>query len=126
MQPSSFHCLSLKGRQSVPWSRGTTCMLDAWWMDVCVSCHNTGLQELHLDDNNKVTDVSMPTVGQLMQQLTYLDLRHTRITQVGLEWLQQLPRLTKVYTCKCNVTNPKIQQWSAWSNDCYRWQCRNP
>lgn len=91
-----------------------------------VSCHNTGVQELSLEDNKKVTDVSMPTVGKLMQQLTYISLRHTGITQMGLEWLQQLPRLTSVYTCKCNVTNPEVQQWAAWCDACYRWECRSP
>lgn len=89
------------------------------------SCHATGLEHFCLDGNKKVTDASMPTVGRLLQELTFIDVRHTRITQVGLAWLQQLPLLRSVCTCKCNVTNPKIRQWSAWDNACYEWECRN-
>jgi hypothetical protein len=62
---------------------------------------------LTLEGNKDVTDISMPTVATLMQQLTALDLMHTGVTTDGLGWLQQgLTALKSIEVCFYNFADP--------------------
>jgi len=84
--------------------------------DVCpCALHlvNAGLDDLRLQGNKKVTDASMRTVAKMLEQLTYIDLRYTSITQVGLAHLQKLQALKRVCVCRCIITNPQLEAWSA-------------
>jgi hypothetical protein len=59
-----------------------------------------GLKVLSLEGNKDVTDISMPTVATLMQQLTALDLMHTGVAADGLGWLQRgLTDLQSIDVC---------------------------
>jgi hypothetical protein len=85
-----------------------------------------GLEELTLEGNPDVTDVSMPTVARLMQQLRSLDMRHTRITADGRGWLQRgLPSLRTMRVCGRSVPNAEALQnaWPAVDIFCEHDQC---
>lgn len=79
---------------------------------LCIWQH-AGLDALRLQGNKKVTDASMRTVAKLLEQLTYIYLRYTSITQVGLARLRTLQALEWVCVSRCTITNPRLEAWSA-------------
>lgn len=60
---------------------------------VKLACNLTNLKRLSINGATEVTDLSLVAVGQLLRQLTELELSNCKLTDKGVQQLMGLPQL---------------------------------
>jgi hypothetical protein len=68
----------------------------------------TALQELEVSYTADVGDGVLPVLAHNLQQLSSLQLTHTGVSDVGLQWVRGMQRLRKLGVCSKLIASPAL------------------
>jgi hypothetical protein len=99
--------MELSGLSQLTQLRLTCCGLVDYDVNV-IAVQLTALQELAVGYNPHIADSVLPVIARNLRQLVSLQLMHTKVSDLGLQWLRQMPQLRKVGVCKRLTSSPAL------------------